>query len=371
MHTNTNRIPIATAAEVAARLPCPHTASGGWYRTSTAVCHGGDHKTALAFQNGDRPGESPLRVHCHSRNCNPTAIRHALQQATGLWLCRCDACFAAFRAGQPPPGAEATPPQAAQRAPGRPRPPEWANRYLSTKNAGNNAHGLSGPGQGRDTNTYAAELWAAAHASTTGPAPQHPAAKWLAQRSLWPPAQPLPATVRWLPRNHPEFPRGRPGSPAAGALVMAMRPLDNPTAPTRKIQLVAIDKAGRKARHWPDNADKRTYGTGPFHGLLWRGQLQAAAYDLHICEGLADGLRILRYARDPALVAVCAGTSYARIQPGRFNATTLWPDADEAGARAASKAAQRWADQGHSVTIKWLAAGRDPASAPLQDPEHE
>ena len=244
MHTNTNRIPIATAAEVAARLPAPHSISGGWYRTSTAICHGGDHKTALSFQNGDRPGDSPLRVHCHSHNCDPAAIRHALQQATGLWLCRCDACFAAFRAGRPPPGTDATPPQGAQRTSGRLRPPEWTNRYLSPKNTGNGAQGRSAPAQGKDTNAYAAALWAVAHASTTGPAPQHPAAKWLADRSLWPPAEPLPAAVRWLPRSHRQFPRGRPDSTAAGALVMAMRPLDDPTAPPRKIQLVTIDKAG-------------------------------------------------------------------------------------------------------------------------------
>ena len=142
---------------------------------------------------------------------------------------------------------------------------------------------------------------------------------------------------------------------------MAMRPLDDPTAPPRKIQLVTIDKAGRKARHWPDNADKRTYGTGPFYGLLWRGRIQVAACDLHVCEGLADGLRILRYARDPALVAVCAGTGYApHIHPGYFNAITLWPDADEPGAKAATKAAQRWADQGYRVICQ--EAGRRPRS---------
>ena len=371
MHTNTNRIPIATAAEVAARLPYPHTISGGWYRTSTAICHGGDHKTALSFQDGDRPGESPLRVHCHSRNCDPPAIRHALQQATALWICRCDVCFAAFRAGQPPPGTDATRLQGAQQASGRLRPPEWANRHSTPKNAGNDAQDRSASGQDKNTSAYAAALWAVAHASTSGPAHHHPAAKWLADRSLWPPAEPLPAAVRWLPRIHRKFPRGRPDSTAAGALVMAMRPLDNPTAPPRKIQLVAIDKAGRKARHWPDNADKRTYGTGPFYGLLWCGRLQVAGCDLHVCEGLADGLRILRYARDPALVAVCAGTGYARIQPGCFNAITLWPDADEAGARAANKTAQRWADQGYRVTVKRLAAGHDPASAPLQDPAHD
>ncbi len=234
MHTDTNRIPIATAAEVAARLPYPHTISGGWYRTSTAICHGGDDKNALSFQDGDRPGESPLRVHCHSRNCDPPAIRHALQQATALWLCRCDACFAAFRAGQPPPGTDATPPQGAHQTSGRLRPSEWANRYITPKDAGNGAQGRSATGQGKNTSAYAAALWAVAHASTSGPAPQHPAAKWLADRSLWPPAEPLPAAVRWLPRSHRQFPRGRPDSTAAGALVMAMRPLDDPSAPRAK-----------------------------------------------------------------------------------------------------------------------------------------
>ena len=371
MRTHTIRIPIAAAAEVAARLPFPHTSSGGWYRTSTAICHGGDNKTALSFQDGRRPGDSPLRVHCHSHNCDPTAVRHALQQATGLWLCRCDACFTAFRAGHPPPGNETAPPQGAQQAPGNLRRPERANRYRSPKNTENGAQSRSAPGQGQDTNAYAVELWAAAQPSTSGPASQHPASKWLAERSLWPPAAPLPESVRWLSRSHHRFPRGRPDSTAAGALVMAMRPLDNPTAPPRKIQLITIDKTGRKVHHWPDNADKRTYGAGPFYGLLWRGRLRIAAYDLHVCEGLADGLRILRYATGSALVAVCAGTSYARIQPGYFDSITLWPDADEPGAKSAGKAAQRWADQGYRVSIKRLAAGHDPASAPLQEPEHE
>ena len=41
---------------------------------------------------------------------------------------------------------------------------------------------------------------------------------------------------------------------------MAMRPLDNPAALPRKVQLVAIDRAGRKTHHWPDKTDKHTYG---------------------------------------------------------------------------------------------------------------
>ena len=228
----------------------------------------------------------------------------------------------------------------------------------------------SGSLQRKDRSAYAAALWDAAQPSA-GPAPRHPAARWLAERSLWPPGEPLPEAVRWLPRSHRRFPRGQPDSSAAGALVMAMRPLDDPAAPPRKVQLVAIDTAGAKARHWPDDADKRTFGAGPFFGLLWRGDLRTAGGALHLCEGLADGLRILRYAAEPALVAVCAGTGYARIDPGRFDPITLWPDADEPGARAATRAAQRWADRGCTVTVKRLAAGDDPASAPLQEPGHE
>ena len=363
MRTHTNRIPIATAADVAAKLPYPHTMSGGWYRTSTAICHGGDSKDALSFRDGERPGDSPLRVYCHSHNCVATAIRHALQQATGLWLCRCDVCFAAFRAGQPPPGANTMPLHGARSAQIGPRRPE---RHFAPQDAQNGAQSRPGSGHGKDTNAYAAELWAAARPSTTGPATNHPVAHWLAERDLWPAAEPLPESVRWLVRSHPKFPCGQPGSTAAGTLVMAMRPLDDPAAVPRKVQLVAIDKGGRKAHHWPDKKDKRTYGSGPAYGLLWRGPLRAAACDLHICEGLADGLRILRYATDPALVAVCAGTGYRRIEPGYFNSTTLWPDADEAGIKAAEEAGQLWANQGYDVWIKRLPGGHDPASAPLQ-----
>ena len=376
MRTQTNRIPIATAAEAAARLPYPHTVSGGWCRTSTALCHGGDSRDALAFQDGERPGESPLRVRCHSHNCDPIAIRHALQAATGLWLCRCDACFATFRAGQPPPGTDVMPLQGAlQGAPqatGGPRRREGAVSHSRPRKAENGAQGRSGTVQRKDTGTYAAELWDAAQpSSAAGPDPRHPAARWLAQRGLWPPGEPLPEAVRWLPRSWRRFPRGQPDSPAAGALVMAMRPLDNPAAPPRKVQLVAIDNNGARAGHWPHGGDKRTYGAGPFYGLLRRDHQPAAACALHLCEGLADGLRILRYATGPALVAVCAGTAYARVDPDGFDSITLWPDADEAGVNAALTAGRRWADLGYHVSVKRLAASHDPASAPLQEPEHE
>ena len=45
--------------------------AGGWWRTSTAHCHGGDTVNGLAFRSpGDDPGK--LNVRCYSRGCHET-----------------------------------------------------------------------------------------------------------------------------------------------------------------------------------------------------------------------------------------------------------------------------------------------------------
>ena len=96
--TTSKTIEIATAADVAARLPALTRSSGGWYRTRS-ICHGGDAPDSLAFRDSDREGGG-LRVHCHSGHCDPIAILHAIQEATDLQVCRCDDCWAAWRAGE-------------------------------------------------------------------------------------------------------------------------------------------------------------------------------------------------------------------------------------------------------------------------------
>ena len=53
----------------------------------------------------------------------------------------------------------------------------------------------------------AADLWAAAKPSTTGPAPHHPAGRWLRHFGVWPAGEPLPDAVRWLERD--KMPAGR------------------------------------------------------------------------------------------------------------------------------------------------------------------
>ena len=327
--------------------------SGGWWRTSTAHCHGGDTAGGLAFKS---PTDNPdrLDVRCYSRNCHETTegrnrARDNLRAAAGLPRWDPSSAHGARRR------------RAGGTAPAR------ANASLQTQNA------ATAPQRrpGGDTAAYAAKLWAAA-AVSTGRAPEHhPVSRWLADRELWPAGEALPETVRWLPRSVDCFPRGRDDSPTAGVLVLAMPQLGAPLVDPRKVHLVAIDAQGRKAQHWDGGkGDKRTFGPdASAYGLLWRIRPDAGPiFDLHVAEGLADGLRILRYAGDPALVAVCAGTGYGKIEPGWFDAVTLWPDADEAGMRTARRAAQKWANQGYQIQIKKLPPGHDPASAPSKEP---
>ena len=361
-------IPIATPVELAAALrekgyPVREQPGRRWpVHTTTALCHGGDSpdKLGLCFDADRRRWAGK----CLTGGCDSTAILHSVQAATELWLCRCDACWSAWRARE---------------VIAKPQTATNGHRRAETRPAGGKLSAGPWYSTGGDTAAYAARLWAAAVAST-GQAPEyHPVSRWLAgkgEEGLWPPGVPLPETVRWLPRRKMPAGRGvRSDSRAAGALVMAMARPEYPLSDPRKAHLVAIDADGRKAQHWTgDRGDKRTFGSdAPAYGLLWRKRpgTGADACHLHVCEGLADGLRILRYASEPAVVAVCAGTGYGRIEAGWFATITLWPDADEAGVGAARKAAQRWADQGYDVRIKQLAAGHDPASAPLQDAEHE
>ena len=357
-------IPIATPDELAAALrakgyPVREQPGRRWpVHTTSALCHGGDSpdKLGLCFDADRRRWAGK----CLTGGCDSTAILHGVQAATELWLCRCDACWSAWRAREVfAKGQTATSGHRRAKTPRRSLQQANADPQNST---------------GGDTAGYAARLWAAATVST-GQAPEHhPVSRWLADKAedgLWPTSVPLPETVRWLPRK--KMPAGkdvRSDSKAAGALVMAMARPDAPLDDPRKVHLVAIDADGRKAQHWTgERGDKRTFGSdASAYGLLWRIRpgTDAGACHLHVCEGLADGLRILRYAPEPTVVAVCAGTGYGRIEAGWFATVTLWPDADEAGVDAAEKAAQKWADQGYDIRIKQLAAGHDPASAPLK-----
>lgn len=155
-HNTPNRIPIAAAAEVAARLPGTRR-EGDHYRTR-GYCHNSGDKSSsasLVFSDPPRPGEQSLHVHCYK--CSPQtpaerdAIRHALQKATGLQLCSCRACWEARRIGQPPSEAATRPaaprrstPAATQPAPQCPQNavtvPQWGAHQLPRDDAGGRSH---------------------------------------------------------------------------------------------------------------------------------------------------------------------------------------------------------------------------------------
>ena len=54
----------------------------GWFRTTTAVCHGGDEPDGLAFRQ--RPDGNGIDVRCHSGGCTRAHIVTAIEGLIGL-----------------------------------------------------------------------------------------------------------------------------------------------------------------------------------------------------------------------------------------------------------------------------------------------
>ena len=93
---------IDPAAAVAGALPFPSRREGAGKWRTRGLCHGSGEKpdsASLIFHDPEDEG-GPLAVWCYK--CQPRTaaerdrIRHALQAATGLTLCRCDDCWQAW-----------------------------------------------------------------------------------------------------------------------------------------------------------------------------------------------------------------------------------------------------------------------------------
>ena len=352
-----NRFRVAMPAELAAALHkagYPVIERGDQIDTSTALCHGGDSDAKL----GLRYTRAAARwdAHCFTGDCSGDGALHNVQATAGVQLCRCDDCFQAWKDGRRLTGI-------ARAAPVKANPPRKRKEP--------------------DTAELAARLWAAALPSTQGPDERHPAGRWLRLHGIWPEGEPLPASIRWLGKDGLRIAHSRnvrADSPAVGAVVLAMQRLDSLESDPRKVQLVTITADGGKAQHWRDG-DKRTYGIdGQAVGLLSHWHIDDPhTFDLHVCEGVKDGMAILaglpfeaaagskqaawRWARlDSIAVAVVAGKSYAGIDPGLFASVTLWPDGEQEAQENARQVAQRWADTGYqNIEIELLPDGCDPA----------
>ena len=269
-------------AEAIARALHPEIATprGSWWNIK-GVCHGGDSLPpkggTLGLRDDDRGG---LGVKCF-KSCERTVILHALQSETGLWVCRCDDCFQAWRSDQRPRSAR---PRLKPQSDSPSKPPAAA------------------------TDDYAAQLWATGETIPTDET--HPGRRWLAARLLWRPGHPRPITLCWLPRR--SVPRKARLPNVAGALIVPVWPLADwlaawPACPenVESIHLIYVDSNGAKA-HDSEGRDKRNFG--PHAGRGWAiGSLYYPSSGLRVCEGVADALGIA--ARRDSLVVTVVGIS--------------------------------------------------------------
>ena len=171
---------------------------GGRYRTSTAVCHGGDAEDQLTFR--DMP-DGGLQVKCWTAECREGLKRRVLQ-AAGLWV-------------------------------------EWEKQ--------------EGERLPKDAWAKVGAHWAAAAVIDGSFGKDHPVRKWLANKAGWAADRDVPGNVRWRGAWY--------GHTGAGSLVVGLDEpciVDWFDAP-RAIQLVHVSGDGGKAKD-AGGLDKRNYG---------------------------------------------------------------------------------------------------------------
>ena len=71
-----------SAARLANLVPHEVSFERGWFRTSTAVCHGGGEPDGLAFRQ--RPDGNGIDVRCHTGGCTRAHAVTAIEGAIGL-----------------------------------------------------------------------------------------------------------------------------------------------------------------------------------------------------------------------------------------------------------------------------------------------
>ena len=71
-----------SAGRIAGLIPQPVSFERGWFRTSTAICHGGDEPDGLAFRQ--RPDGNGIDMRCHTGGCTRGQVVTALEGAAGV-----------------------------------------------------------------------------------------------------------------------------------------------------------------------------------------------------------------------------------------------------------------------------------------------
>ena len=228
-------------------------------------------------------------------------------------------------------------------------------------------------------------LWQAGYRMESPPPGHAPPVRWAMTKErhgpIWPLGWGWPPAVRWLrKRDFWELSRQRQPplvwrKARSGGLVMAFAPLrdwlkaDILPAPTA-VQVIFVADDGQPAMD-ADGLKKRSKKGKDATmkgavGLLWRGSKPSPTdCTLHVCEGLADGLRVLS-AHPDDFVAVLGGTATLEADSlNRFARTMIWSDGDPPGRRHARRQARRLRRRyGLDVRAICPAEGYDPADAP-------
>ena len=261
--------------------------SGGWWPVR-AVCHAGLSEPpkggSLHLTDSDRGG---IAVSCKGGGCSDQkAIRHALQDATGLPICRCRDCYLARSSGRRPPVER--------------RPPPAENAVHSRRSAPES-----------DRISYARSCWQSAVPIPDNP--QHPARQWLWHRtasapgpSLWWPTVAPPSAVRFLARFPLDgWPYGGP-PPRCAAVLLALAPPSSwgesypaPPVPSA-VAANFVDGFGRPFKP-PPWGKRFTLGVAKECAAII-GPPHPGPDGLILCEGLADGLAVAARRWDTVMV---------------------------------------------------------------------
>ena len=82
LRATTQRYTGPSAGRITGLIPQPVSFKRGWFRTSSAVCHGGDEPDGLAFRQ--RPDGNGIDARCHTGGCTRAHVITSIEGFIGL-----------------------------------------------------------------------------------------------------------------------------------------------------------------------------------------------------------------------------------------------------------------------------------------------
>lgn len=176
---------------------------------------------------------------------------------------------------------------------------------------------------------------------------------YLAARGVWPPGEPLPDSVRWLPRSALTARRWREGPPASAAGAMACR--FDASGEIRAVSIEALTAAGERT----DPRFRRTIGQRVDAGALFDAGGDGPAIVLAEGEVSALACRWLHPGERCFGAGGTAGLAAANLPADK--PVTVRCDGDGVGRKAAAVLQDAALARGASIRLAFALPGCDPA----------